>query len=390
MKENGKGKLFVVATPIGNLEDLTYRAARVLAEVGLVAAEDTRRTRKLISHLGLKVKLVSYHEHNRAAAGKKIMAALESGRDVALVTDAGTPSLSDPGPDLVRQALLAGLEVAPIPGPSAVAAALSVSGLGADRFFFAGYPPAKAGARRRFLEKLVSLEETLVFFEAPHRLAESLKEMALVFGDREAVLGRELTKLNEEVKRAGLPELALWAEEKVIKGESTLVVAGAVRTKPPVDEEALALAWRQARTKGLSASQVAKELAAELGVSRGEVYRIGLVLEKGPPEESSPAQPGKAGPTKGQKKPHTRSLTLTNSRGLHARAATRIIQHLQDYPCQVYFAKDGQTVEGDSILSLLTLNCPRGSQVEVRAEGEEAEACLDGLGLLFARNFDED
>jgi len=390
VNEGGKGRLFVVATPIGNLEDLTPRARRVLAEVDQVAAEDTRRTRKLVNHLGIKVRLVSYHEHNQAAAGKRIMAALRQGRDVALVTDAGTPAVSDPGPDLVRQALAAGLEVVPIPGPSAVAAALSVSGLGADRFLFAGFPPAKLGARREFFRLLAGREETLVFFEAPHRLAASLREMARVMGERQVVLGRELTKLHEEVRRATVEELARWAEARELKGEVTLVVAGAARTRPAVDHETLAQAWREAREKGLSASQAAKELAKELGLSRGEIYQTGLVLEKDPADEGHPAGPGKGAPAGDGGKTLSRTLTLTNSRGLHARAATRIIQHLQAYPCRAYFAKDGQTVEGDSILSLLTLNCPRGSKVEVRVEGEGAAACLEGLGRLFARNFDEE
>ncbi|MBW1713204.1 MAG: 16S rRNA (cytidine(1402)-2'-O)-methyltransferase [Deltaproteobacteria bacterium] len=274
------GRLFVVATPIGHLGDLTVRAGQILAQVDLVAAEDTRRTRKLLSHLGVKVSLVSYRQHNQARAGPKLIKALEAGQDVALVTDAGTPSLSDPGRDLIKAALEARIKVIPLPGPSAVAAALSVSGLNADRFTFAGFLPAKAKARQELLEKLASRPETLVFFEAPHRLAESLADMAQALGPRRAVVCRELTKLNEEIIRADLVQLRAWAGERQVKGEVTLVVAGAEPNRPPADSAAVGRAWAECRSRGLSAAQAAKEVAQVLGLPRTEVYRLGLAQEE--------------------------------------------------------------------------------------------------------------
>ncbi len=393
-----KGCLYVLATPIGHLGDLTKRAGEVLESVDLVAAEDTRRTRKLLSHLGLKKELISYREQNREAAGRKILDALEEGRGVALVSDAGTPVVSDPGAELVCRAAGQGLTIIPIPGPSAVATALSVSGFGAERYTFAGFPPAKSKARREFLEELATRREPLVFFEAPHRLARSLADMRSVLGPRRAVLCRELTKLNEEIVRSDLDDLAVWSGENRVRGEMTLVVAGADKEPRPADRESILAAWQEAREKGLPPSRAAREVAVETGMSRSEVYRMGLDSEADRPadkgfrggDDSVDQAPERQGMEDPPALSVSRKLTLTNSRGLHARSATRIIQVLQEFDCRAWFAKDGQVVEGDSILSLLTLNCPRGSVVEVSAQGPQAEPCLDKLGLLFARNFDED
>ena len=395
-KDPGEGCLYLLATPIGNLGDLTQRAGQVLAAVDLVAAEDTRRSRKLLSHLGIKKELISYREQNQEAAGQRILAALGEGREVALVSDAGTPVISDPGADLVRLAVEQGFRVVPIPGPSAVATALSVSGLAAERYTFGGFLPARSKARCELLGELAERREPLVFFEAPHRLAASLADMRSVLGPRQAVLCRELTKLNEEIVRSDLDALAAWARERRVRGEITLVVAGADKEALPEDRESVLAAWQRARQAGHPPSRAAREAASETGLSRSQVYRLGLDYEAGgsrdhetlgeedrvdqAPERQVKAAAGSA----------IRRLTLTNSRGLHARSATRIIRLLQEYDCQAWFSKDGQTVEGDSILSLLTLNCPRGSVVEVRAEGPGAEPCLDSLVLLFARNFDED
>lgn len=266
----------IVATPLGNLEDLSARAAKSLAEAGIVAAEDTRRTRKLLSHLGISPRLISCREHNEAKVGPKLIEEIKAGVTVALVSDAGTPGLSDPGARLVAAAHAAGIRVEPIPGPSAVAAALSVSGLGADAFTFAGFPPAKAGARKRFLAGLADRAETLVFYEAPHRLAASLRDMAAILGPRSATLCRELTKLHEEIRSADLDRLARWAAEGEIKGEITLVVAGAEKGVAEADPQAVKELWRRLRAEGLSASQAAREAAARLGLSRAEVYRLGL------------------------------------------------------------------------------------------------------------------
>ncbi len=398
-KESEQGHLYIVATPIGHLGDLTQRAVETLGQVDLVAAEDTRRTRKLLSHLRIKVELISYREQNRGPAGKRILDALAAGRDVALVSDAGTPVISDPGAELVQRAVVEKLPVIPIPGPSAVAAALSVSGIQADRYTFAGFPPAKAKARQEFFEELVLRRDALVFFEAPHRLAKSLADMLSVFGLREAVLCRELTKVNEEIIRSDLGELASWAAANRVRGEITLVLAGAAPEPPQVEPETILKAWKEARSQGLSPSRAAQEVAANSGLSRSRIYKMGLDHELEASAAASQSAEGEMRPDREPERPGmqepleiscARRLTVTAGRGLHARSATRIIKLLQEFECRVWFEKDGQVVEGDSILALLTLNCPRGSVVEVRAAGTDSEECLDRLGLLFARNFDED
>ena len=226
------GTLFVVATPIGNLEDLSPRARRTLAEVDLVAAEDTRHTGRLLSYLGLKKRQFALHEHNEARAAETLIEQLNDGRSVALVSDAGTPLVSDPGYRLVQAAHTAGIPVSPVPGPPAVTAALSVSGLPTDRFGFEGFPPTKAAARRKWLEARAADERTLLFFEAVHRIAATLADMVDVFGaDRAAFLGRELTKLHEQCRRASLGELFDEVSNGTIpsKGEFVVAIHGAAR-----------------------------------------------------------------------------------------------------------------------------------------------------------------
>ena len=195
--EAATGMLYVVATPLGNLEDVTLRALRILREVSLVACEDTRHTRKLLAAHGIETPTTSYFEHNERFKGAQILEALRAGRDIALVSDAGTPAISDPGERLVRDARAAGIAVVPVPGPSAATAALSVCGLATDRFLFVGFLPAKAGARRKVLEALTSERPTLVFFESPVRVVDALSDMIAAFGDRDAFLCREATKLHE-------------------------------------------------------------------------------------------------------------------------------------------------------------------------------------------------
>ena len=224
------GTLFVVATPIGNLEDLSPRARQTLAEVDLVAAEDTRHTGRLLSHLGLKTRQIALHDHNEARVTAAVIEHLKDGRSVALVSDAGTPLVSDPGYRLVRAAHENGITVAPVPGPSAVTAALSVSGLPTDRFAFEGFPPSKKAARRKWLQARAADERTLVFFEAVHRIAATLADMVEVFGpDREAFLGRELTKLHEQCVVASLGDLLDQVDSGTIvsKGEFVVAVSGA-------------------------------------------------------------------------------------------------------------------------------------------------------------------
>ncbi|MBU6421954.1 MAG: 16S rRNA (cytidine(1402)-2'-O)-methyltransferase [Gammaproteobacteria bacterium] len=230
MEKHSAGVLYVVATPIGNLEDLSPRACRILAEVQLIAAEDTRHTGSLLAHFGIRTPLLSLHEHNEARRTSRLVERLQAGESVALVSDAGTPLISDPGFDLVRAACAAGVTVTPIPGPSALIAALSVSGLPTDRFVFEGFLPAKSAARRARLETLATDTRTLVFYEAVHRLKDSLADMAQVFGEeRAAVVARELTKLHETLSRGTLAGLvaAFDKNNDELKGEVVVLVAGA-------------------------------------------------------------------------------------------------------------------------------------------------------------------
>ena len=225
------GTLFLVATPIGNLEDVTARALRVLREATLVAAEDTRHTRRLLQHFGIPAQVVSLHEHNERARAASLVERVQSGQDVALVTDAGSPGIADPGYPVVRAAVAAGVRVESVPGPSAVIAALQVSGLPTDAFLFAGFLPPKGAARRRRLEELAERRETVVVFESPHRIEACLTDLEAVWGERPIALVRELTKLHEQVLRgtAGEVRAALRAEWQ--RGEMVLVLGGFTRAE---------------------------------------------------------------------------------------------------------------------------------------------------------------
>ncbi len=274
----GGGTLFVVATPLGNLEDLTLRALRVLREVSLVACEDTRRTQLLLRAHGIASRTTSYFEHNERWKGERILSELRLGRDVALVSDAGTPGISEPGYRLVREARAEGLRVVPVPGPSAAIAALSVSGLPTDRFLFVGFLPPRSGPRRRALATLAGERTTLVLYESPLRVVELLTEMQEAFGDREAFLCREATKLHEEYRRGPLSALreALSAREAV-KGEIVLVVAGASDAAPP-DTDPLEL-YRRLAAEGLTRREAVKEVARRCGRPSRDVYRLVQVSE---------------------------------------------------------------------------------------------------------------
>jgi 16S rRNA (cytidine1402-2'-O)-methyltransferase len=229
------GTLFVVATPLGNLEDITARALRVLKEVDVVACEDTRRTRALLAHFDIHTPTVSYFEHNKLARGRELLRRLAEGRSVALVTDAGTPGISDPGFLLVRDARAAGVPVVPVPGPAAVAAALSVAGVPADRFVFDGFLPVKPGRRLNRLTALRDLETTLVLYESPHRILATLEAIAAVFGEREIVVARELTKQFEEVVRATAAAHRERLAAAGPRGEFTIVIGGSDMAPQPPD-----------------------------------------------------------------------------------------------------------------------------------------------------------
>jgi len=274
------GTLYVVATPLGNLEDLTLRGLRILREVSLVACEDTRRTGQLLAAQGLKTPTTSFFEHNERWKGERILEQLQAGRDIALVSDAGTPGISDPGFRLVRDARARGLPVVPVPGPSAVIAALSVSGLPTDRFRFVGFLPQRTLARQRALAELQADRDTLVFYESPVRLTAMLADAVAALGDREAFLCREATKLHEEYRRGRLGELlTLLRERGRVRGEIVLVVAGASDERPVVTEAPAELV-AQLQGAGLTRRQAVKQVAERLGLPAREVYR--LALDKAP------------------------------------------------------------------------------------------------------------
>ena len=270
--------LYVVATPIGNLRDITLRALDVLAACDLVLAEDTRVAGKLLAAFGLSKKLDRYDEHGAERTRPRALAALAEGARVALVSDAGTPLVSDPGYRLVREAAAAGHAVFPIPGASALLAALSAAGLPTDRFLFAGFPPPKSTARRTFLEELAGIRATLAFFEGGPRLAESLADMAAVLGDREAVVCRELTKLYETIVRGPLSALAADPQFEAPKGEIVVLVGPGRETEATADEADAALKDALARLKPAAA---AAEVAKALGLPRRDLYKRALALKAG-------------------------------------------------------------------------------------------------------------
>jgi len=271
--------LYLVATPIGNLEDISARAIRVLAEVNLIAAEDTRQTRKLLNHFKIKTAIQSYHEHNKITRLNAFLDALERG-DVALVSDAGTPALNDPGYELVRAALDAGNNVCPIPGPSAPIAALVASGLPTDNFLYLGYLPRKGSQRRSFLIPVRDLPYTLILLETPHRLMEALKDMLAILGDRQMAAGRELTKLHEEFVRGPVSDVLAHFESNPPRGEFTLVVSGAAEPRSgPWPKEKLEAVLHARLAQGETASQIVPDLAQESGWSKKEVYRLANLLK---------------------------------------------------------------------------------------------------------------
>lgn len=267
------GTLYIVPTPLGNLEDITLRALRVLREVSLIATEDTRTTGKLLKHFEISSPLISYFEHSQPGRLAQILAALETG-DVALVSEAGTPLLSDPGYRLVQAAVARGFTVTPLPGASAITVALSASGLPTDRFLFAGFLPRKAGERRQILTDLAEVQATLIFFEAPHRAQASLAAMAEVLGGERAVaVCRELTKLHEEIWRGTLAQAAQEWQQREPRGEFTLVIGGA---PPPAawDEAQVEASLREATAAGLSAKDAVKQVTAISGWPKSDVFDL--------------------------------------------------------------------------------------------------------------------
>ena len=264
-----------MATPIGNLEDITLRAIRILGEVGLIAAEDTRTTRKLLNHHNIKTPLTSYNEHNSVAKLPQLIQALQE-KDVALVSDAGTPGISDPGQQLVRAAADAGVPVVPVPGPSALTASFVVSGLPAQSCLFLGFLPRRKGERRRLWESAAGQPFTLVAFEAPHRLRPSLQDALEVLGDRQICVCRELTKLHEEVYRGSLSQALDHFQEP--RGEFTLVIAGRATPEPDLDPEAAQEELRHMKDQGLKGREAVAAVVSSSGLPRSKVYRLWVDL----------------------------------------------------------------------------------------------------------------
>lgn len=274
------GTLFVVATPIGNLEDITFRARRVLEEADVIACEDTRHSRVLLAHYGITTPVVSCHAHNERARAAELVRRLRSGDDVALISDAGTPTLSDPGAVLIRDAIAAGIDVVAVPGPSAALAALAVSGLPADRFVVLGFLPPRPGGRIRALEAVRALPWTLVFFEAPHRVAAVLRDLLAVLGDRRVALARELTKRFEEVFRGTLSEARAHLAVHPPRGEFTLVVEGAVGVEPVAPDLGDARArMRELLRSGRSPTDAVAEVMRASGLARRAAYHLLLEVQ---------------------------------------------------------------------------------------------------------------
>ncbi|MGH9672464.1 MAG: 16S rRNA (cytidine(1402)-2'-O)-methyltransferase [Bryobacteraceae bacterium] len=269
------GTLYVVATPIGNLEDITYRAVDTLRRVDLIACEDTRHSRRLLDHFGIKTPVRSYHEHNEHRQSRELLDVLREGRSIALISDAGTPLVSDPGYRLTAAAARAGVTVVPIPGASAVMAALTASGLPSDSFRYCGFLPSKAAARRALLESLRKEPATVIAFEAPHRIMETLRDMSGILGDRPIALAREMTKMHEEFLRGSASEVASRLSARPdVRGEITLVIGSGER-KPAVRSELeIVAAVEELERSGVPRMEAIKECARRLGLPKREVYRI--------------------------------------------------------------------------------------------------------------------
>jgi 16S rRNA (cytidine1402-2'-O)-methyltransferase len=274
------GTLYIVGTPIGNLEDMTFRAIRILQSVDLIAAEDTRHTGKLLQHFQIKTPQISYHDHNRTVRTQELVARLQQGTTIALVSDAGMPGISDPGYELVKAAAEAKILVVPIPGVSAVVTGLSASGLPSDRFAFEGFLPAKEKERRAYLERLSHESRTLVFYEAPHRVQKTLQDIAIVLGNRPVTLARELTKLHEEFWRGTVESAIAHYSTHEPKGEFTIVLGGAVPTQTILSEATLKAELIALMQQGLSRSDASRQLAQQTALPKRQIYQLALQIQE--------------------------------------------------------------------------------------------------------------
>jgi 16S rRNA (cytidine1402-2'-O)-methyltransferase len=270
--------LYIVATPIGNLEDITYRAVRILGEVDLIAAEDTRHSLKLLNHFGISKPLTSYFDHNQQIKGERILNVLRQGKSVALISDAGTPCVSDPGYQLVRDAVAEKIPVVAIPGACAAVTALSASGMPSDTFTFAGFPPSRQGKRRTFLAAMAALPGTLLLYEAPHRLLDTIGDIREVMGERQVIVARELTKMFEEFIRGTASEVIAVVEQNAVRGEVVVLIAPG-EIAPAINEPLEEVLRRLMAEGGLSIKDIAKQAAVISGVSRSEAYSEALRLK---------------------------------------------------------------------------------------------------------------
>jgi 16S rRNA (cytidine1402-2'-O)-methyltransferase len=270
-----KGSLYIVATPIGNLEDITLRAIRVLKSVQIIAAEDTRRTRKLLEAYQIRTPMTSLHDHIEDKKSSILISKMNEGMDVAIVSDAGTPGISDPGYVIVSKAVTEGIKVIPVPGASAVITALSVSGLPMDSFIFYGFLPSRSAKRKEFLSALVDETKTLVFYESPKRLINSLCDIGEVLGDRRVVVSREMTKVFEEIMRGTVKDVTSQLEGRAIKGEVTLIVGGNEEDSSSLSDDEILLKYKQMwKSSGSSRRDLIEKLAKELGIPKRRVYRL--------------------------------------------------------------------------------------------------------------------
>ncbi|MCD6305473.1 MAG: 16S rRNA (cytidine(1402)-2'-O)-methyltransferase [Deltaproteobacteria bacterium] len=371
------GTLYVISTPIGNLEDITIRALRILKSVDRIAAESVAHTRQLCKSYGIDTALTSYHQHNQGTKTGQLIGWLKSGKQLALVTDAGTPGISDPGARLISLAAEKGIKVVPVPGPSALVAALSVSGLQTDRFLFLGFLSSKPGKRKKELNSLVSETRTMVFYEAPHRIQAMLADLQEIFGERQMVAAREMTKVFEEILRGTPADILASLTPEKIKGEFTLVVAGSESKQAcaGLSEEALQRIDELIQANQMSVKDIAALISKEAGLPYRQAYRA--CLEK----KNKLRQEGRLVSVK--------RLTVKNSLGLHARSAAKIVTLGRQYRSRLFLKKDGEEVDGSSILSILTLSCPKGTEMEARIVGEDSELFMEQLSKLFEQKFGE-
>ena len=273
------GTLYIVATPIGNLEDITLRALRILKKVDLIAAEDTRHTRKLLTHYGIATPLTSYHDHSESTKAPVLVETLLAGKNIALVSDAGTPCISDPGYRLVKSAVEADIPVVPIPGPSMLTALVSVGGLPTDRFAFEGFLPAKKSQRQRALRELCHEKRPLIFYESPHRLLSTLADLAHIFGDRRVVVGRELTKQFEEILRGPISTVCRAFHHRSVKGEVALVVEGWDEKDGDAPAQSAAELMRQLLANGTGLKEAARAVSEACHIPKRDAYALGVKIK---------------------------------------------------------------------------------------------------------------